>query len=135
MIPRPPACLLVLALAVVFVACSKDNQSGGPGGELITDPPKNTSQAADQLETVFAEAPPQVKANAKDAGEALKTRNYEQAVIIVHALQNQNDLTYEQGLATRNAMVSLQQDLIRAMEAGDTNAQKAFERLRELHRN
>lgn len=127
--------LIALSLTVLLTACSKDSQSGSPASELITAPPKNTSEAAGQLETVFAEAPPLVKANAEDAGQALKTKDYEQAVIIVHALQNQENLTHEQGLAARNTMVTLQKDLIRAMEAGDTNAQKAFERLRELHRN
>ncbi|HVR36805.1 MAG TPA: hypothetical protein VMS21_13230 [Methylomirabilota bacterium] len=132
---RLPSYLTALSLTVMLTACSKDSQSGGPGSELITAPPKNTSEAADQMEAVFAEAPPQVKANAVDASQALKTKDYEQAVIIVHALQTQENLTHEQGLAARNTMVTLQKDLIRAMEAGDTNAQKAFERLRELHRN
>jgi hypothetical protein len=129
------SCLTAIALTTLLTACSKDNQSTGSANELLTAPPQNASQAAEQLETVFAEAPPQVKANAQDAGQALKTKNYEQAVIVVHALQNQNNLTYEQGLASRNALVSLEQDLIRAIEAGDTNAQKAFDRLRDLHRN
>ena len=51
------------------------------------------------------------------------------------AVRDSGKLSPEQGIAIHNSMVTMEMNLIRAMEAGDPKAKKAYETLKKLKRN
>jgi hypothetical protein len=114
-------------LCLGLAGCSRRDTSDIPAT------PRNTTEAAAQLEEVFAESPPEVQTTAAAATEALRTRDYERAVVAVQAMQDQRSLTLEQGLVVRNSMVTLQKQLVEAAERGDPQAKRAFEMIKRMN--
>lgn len=100
--------------------------------ERLARAPKNISEAASELEQVFADADSATKKNASVATQALRDGKYDKAVVSIMSIRNQDNLSFKQGMILRNSMVTLQQDLISAVEDGDPHAIKAMELLGQV---
>jgi hypothetical protein len=122
------ACGLSAVLLMAFSGCSKSTSDGVPTAST----PK---QAASQLQEAFVSAPVEVKNDAIVASQALKSADYEKAILSLEAMKARQNLTFEQGMAVHNSMVSLEAKLIAAMEAGDPNAKRAYELLKKSRRD
>ena len=101
----------------------------------LPPPARSTREAATQLEQVFQQAPPAAKENAAVASTAIRSGDYEKAVVSLVAVRDQGGLTPAQGLAIHNSMVAMEAKLITAMESGDKNARRAYETFKKLTRN
>jgi len=123
-------CLAVLATAIsILSGC-------GRSGDAANDaPPRNPKEAASQLQRAFETAPVEAKQNADVASKAMRTGDYEKAVVTLQVMRSAKDVTLEQGMAIHNSSVALEVRLINAMEAGDQNARRAYQLLKELKRN
>lgn len=126
--------LFNLAVFLLFVSlgagCSK--QSASPAERATPPKPK---EAASQLDQAFAGANTQAKSQASTASQALQSADYEKAAVSLQTIKEQGNLTVEQGMAVHNSMISLEQKLISAMEAGDPNAKRAYEQLKRSRQN
>ena len=80
-------------------------------------------------------APVEVKNDAIVASQALKSADYEKAILSLEAMKARQNLTFEQGMAVHNSMVSLEAKLIAVMEAGDPNGKRAYELLKKSRRD
>jgi hypothetical protein len=116
---------LVGVTAVTLFGC------GMSENERLARTPKNLTEAASELEQVFADADSTTKGKAAIATQALREEIYDKAVASIISISNQDNLTFEQGMILRNSMVTLQRDLINAAENGDTKAIKAIELLQK----
>src|SRR5688572_27259252 len=120
--------ILVVALAGLFSGCKKS-----ASGELPE--PKSPQEAATYLDQTFASAPPATRQNVTVASAAMRSGEYEKAVISLQTVVAAQNLTLDQGMAVYAAKLNLQRELIYAMERGDQNAKRAFELLKQLNRN
>lgn len=120
---------LGLALALGLSGCGK---SGGKGELVVPDTPQ---EAASQLDQAFAAAPADVKANVDTASEAMRAGEYEKAVVALQSVKASQGVTLDQGLAIHGSIVSMEANLIQAMEAGDENAARAYQMLKRMKRN
>lgn len=118
----------LLAFAVIGSGCGRRN----PDGFIPTQAPE---KAATGLEQAFDGASGEVQENVRLVAEAMRRREYEKAVTSLEAVRNQSDLTLDQGMAIHGSMVSMESQLIQAIEAGDPNAQRAYNLLKALKRN
>lgn len=119
---------LAVVLLSVLIGCSKSDTDVLPAANT----PK---EAASQLQQAFVNANVEVKNDAKTASEALQNADYEKAIQSLQILKARQNLTFDQGMAVYNSMVSLEGKLIAAMEAGDPNARRAYEALKRSRRN
>jgi hypothetical protein len=97
--------------------------------------PANPKQAAAQLDQVFQSAAGQVKQNADTASDAMRKGDYEAAVVSLQVVRDSGAVTMEQGLAIHTSAVAMETQLIRAIEAGDERAKRAYELLKRFKRN
>ena len=97
--------------------------------------PRDPKEAASQLQQVFENAAPLSKQNAGIASEALRKGDYVKAVVTLQVIRSGTNITFEQGLAIHNSVVAMEGKLINAMEAGDENAKRAYQLLREMKRH
>jgi len=120
--------ILAAALMILLPGCSRSTDTAS---EVV---PRNPKEAASQLQRVFATAPAEVKQNADIASQALRKGDYEKAVVALQVMRNGKDITLEQGMAIHNSAVALEVNLVNAMDAGDQNAKRAYQLLKELKR-
>jgi len=111
--------ILILAL-LSFAGCGQK--------ETVQIP--TPAKAASQMEQAFANADPETKQSAEVIASALKASEYEKAYMVLQTVQYRPNLTYEQALAARDSMFSLQRQLAEASLRGDTNAQNVIEMIR-----
>jgi hypothetical protein len=120
------ASLAFLTVGLVIGGCGqKDGEAS-----LARTP----AEAASQLESSFAGAAPEAQAGAHAAAEALRTDNYEQAVVSLGTVRAAPKVTVEQGLAIHSSVVNLEGRLVRAIESGDPKAKRAYELLKAMKR-
>jgi len=119
---------LNVAFLVFAGGCSKSTSDSG----VTVSSPK---EAASQIQEAFANANAEVKNNAEVASQALRTADYEKAIQSLEAMKARQNLTFEQGMAVHNSMISLEARLIAAMDSGDPNAKRAYELLKKSRRN
>lgn len=96
---------------------------------------RNPKAAASQLEKAFATADTETVEEAKAVSEAMQSGQYERAVTSLQVIREKENLTVEQGMAVHGSIVSMETQLIQAMQAGDPNAKRAYELLKALKRN
>ena len=108
----------------------------GQSREAVEGVPRNPKQAASQLQRVFETASPEVKRDATVASEALRQGDYPKAIVTLQVLRSGQGqkLTFEQGLAIHNSAVAMEAKLVSAMDAGDENARRAYQLLKDLKR-
>lgn len=121
------ACLLLLLGA--GAGCGKSSTSDAD--VKIAETP---AEAATQVEEAFSTSEPMVKDNASAAAEAVRTGNYEKAVVALQSLKERPDATLQQGLAVHGYLVNLEAHLINASAAGDEKAKRAYEMLKAMKR-
>ncbi len=109
----------------------------GCGESKDADPVKTQTpaQAGSQLEQAFQNANGAGKDSAKAAAEAMRQGEYEKAVVSLHTAKSAPNVSLEQGMAIQSSMISLEQNLIKAIERGDPNAQRAYDLLKRSKRN
>ena len=117
-------------VALVFLqGCGKSDEATGAAI------PRNPQEAASQLQTVFAQAAPDIKQTADTASNAMRKGDYEKAVVALQVIRRGTNVSFEQGLAVHNSVVAMERQLINAVDAGDENAKRAYKILKELKRN
>ncbi len=99
-------------------------------GKKETVQVQSPAKAASQMEQAFASADAETKESARAVASALKANDYEKAYVVLQTIQYRPSLTYEQSLAARDSMFSLQKQLAEASLRGDTNAQNVIEMIR-----
>lgn len=129
-----PLVLTVFGASLAFAFCGCSRKPADAADAPSVTPPK-PKEAATQIQQVFANANTEVKAVADVASQAMRTADYEGAVESLAVIKRQANLTPEQGMAIHNSMVSLEAQLIAAMNAGDANAKRAYELLKKARRN
>lgn len=115
-------------MVLLLVACGRQDASERV---VVTNP----KEAATGLEASFQNAPESVRENVRLASEAMRQAQYEQAIISLGAVREQATMTLDQGMAIHGAAVSMESELIAAMQAGDPNAKRAYALLRAMKRN
>ena len=118
------------AIAFFFLdGCSKssDDQS-----EAV---PRSPHEAASQLQKVFETAAPEIKQTVSVVAEAMQKDDYEKAVVSLQIIRSGKNITLDQGLAIHNSELAIRRKILRGMEAGDENAKRAYQILRELKRD
>ena len=116
-------------MGLLISGCSKSDEQGS------LPVPENPTEAATQVEQVFQSAPPEVMKAVQVASEGLREGDYEKAALSLQAIRSQQNLTFEQGMAVYNSMVTVEAEMIAAMQAGDPQAKQAYERLKRIKRN
>lgn len=116
-------------IALALVGCG----GGGDDPEMML--PATPAQAAARVEQVFATAEPVAQETAAAAAQAARAGDYEKAVVALEALKRRDEVSLDQGLAVHGYMVTLEAQLIQAMESGDERARRAYELLRKMKRN
>lgn len=127
--PKARWTLLSLSCSLFLAAC------GGAGSSDEAVMASNPQQAASQLEQAFANSPGDVKENAGIASDALRSGDYEKAVVALEAIRAKPDVSLEQGLAIHSSAVMMEARLIQAAAAGDERAKRAYELLKRMKRN
>jgi hypothetical protein len=123
------AAALLGGIALLVTSCG---QGGDSSGKITASNPK---QAAAQLDQAFANSNTDVKENANTASEALRNGDYEKAVVSLEAVRATPGISLEQGLAIHGSVLTMEDRLIRAMEAGDEKAKRAYELLKHMKRH
>ena len=119
-------CLAGVAL-LLLSGCGKEDS----GAIEVTTP----KEAASTLEQAFHQAPDPVQQEVRQVSDAMRRGEYDKAVMSLQAVKEQSNATLEQGMAVHGAMVSMESQLIQAIQSGDKNAAQAYELLRALKRN
>ena len=121
--------LLIFVLMLAQTGCGKSTSNTD---FKIASTPK---EAASQLEQAFQSAPAQVKEPATAAAAAMRSGEFEKAVVSLQLIRQGEAVTLDQGLAIHSSVVALEARLINAAAAGDPNAKRAYELLKQLKRN
>ncbi len=111
--------------ALVTLICFGLPGCGGKAPEPI-----NPDTAADQVGGLFDQSPPEVKALADGAVQALANDNLPRAHMLLQTLAARNDLTPEQQQIVVGALIGVGQKLQETAAAGDEKAQE-FQRLHQ----
>ena len=130
--PYSSPCTSVL-LAVLLLTASGCNKSAKEITVAATPPPPK--EAAAQIQQAFISASPEVKDTANVFSQSLQTANYEQAIQSLQAIKARENLTLQQGTAVYNSEMALEARLIAGIQAGDPNAQRAYDLLKKSKRN
>lgn len=96
---------------------------------------RNPQEAATQLDRAFATAASELKASVATASAALRSGEYEKAVLNLQVARNSQALTIEQGLAIHSSVVALETSLLNSIAAGDPQARRAYELLKAMKRD
>jgi hypothetical protein len=112
--------MILTATLLSFIGC----------GQKETVQIQTPAKAASQMEQAFANADAETKQSAQAVASALKASDYEKAYVVLQTVQYRPNLTYEQAMAARDSMFSLQKQLAEASLRGDTNAQSVIEMIR-----
>ena len=128
--PLRNACGLFTAFLLALNGCGKP-----PANTTPTATPPKPKEAASQLQQAFVSANGEVKDTANVASEALRTANYEKAIESLQTIKARQNLTLEQGMAVYNSERALEARLIAGIGAGDPNAKRAYELLKQRRRN
>ena len=125
---RLPLWGVAAAVLMVLPGCSKRDD-----GRIEATSPK---EAASSLEQAFQNAAAPVQDNVRLVSDAMRRGEYDKAVLSLQAVKEQSGkVTVDQGMAVHGAMVSMESQLIQAIQSGDANAVRAYELLRATKRN
>lgn len=110
--------ITVAALACIAVGCGEEPlQQGNP-------PPLAISEVATVLETQFADASDEVRKVALAAVEAVNKSDYPAATLILQKLCTFHELTGEQRRDATRSLRAAQDEMAKAADAGDKQAEK-----------
>jgi hypothetical protein len=112
-------------VSLEFISSGCNHDSGGQLPHSVTP-----AEASVELEKIFVNnADSSVKDKAKAEVAALKNQQYDVAFGILQELISSGKLTPQEDLAVRNAILGLNEALIRAKAAGDPKAVEMLSRL------
>jgi len=126
---RRTSILLSISLTSVLLVCGCGSK---PEGSMNS---ANPAEAAAELDRTFKNADAATKKNADAVSEAMKRGEYEKAVVSLQNVRRSGSLTLDQGVAVHRSVISVESELISAMESGDENARKAYQLLKQMNRN
>jgi hypothetical protein len=118
--------------ATLFLLLSGCGKSDTQSGTIAVSTPK---EAASQLQQAFEKADPEIKQSVDAASVALRNGEYEKAVVSLQVIRSGEGISLDQGLAIHSSIVTLESQLVSAIEAGDPNAKRAYELLKGLKRH
>lgn len=121
--------LFSLLLTASILACGCGSK---PEGSLSS---ANPAEAAAEMDRTFKNADAATKKNADAVSEAMKRGEFEKAVVSLQNVRRSGSLTLDQGVAVHRSVISVESELISAMESGDENARKAYQLLKQMNRN
>ena len=116
---------LSLALTLALVGCSKE---AGPSTA-------STQQAVERVQNAYAAADPATKQTITNMSEAMRKGDYEQAVMSLTTVRSVPASTPEQHEAVIQSARAIEADLIQRIAAGDKNAERAYQLMKELKRD
>lgn len=122
--------VLIVALLILASGC---NKSAKEITVAATPPPPK--EAAAQIQQAFISASQEVRDTASVFSQSLQNANYEQAIQSLQAIKARENLTLQQGTAVYNSEMALEARLIAGIQAGDLNAQRAYDLLKKSKRN
>ena len=108
--------------------------SGCGGSKDESTVAKTPAQAASQLEQAFSSGDSATKQVVSAASEALRKGDFEKAIVSLETVRSAPDVTVDQGIAIYSSTVILEQRLLSAIEAGDKNAERAYQMLKAFKR-
>ena len=117
--------IVLASLAVVVPGCG----GGDADGKLTSKTPR---EAASGLETAFSGESVEARQTVSAAASAMKSGDYEKAALSLGAIRASGSLTPQQGIAVHSSMVSLEEQLVHGVEAGDPKARQAYEILKRM---
>lgn len=120
--------VFVVSAMLAFTGCSKS-----PDAEAGMA--RTPEQAASQVDQAFSSADAKMKELASATSEALRKNEYENAVVSIQTIRANQEITDDQRMAIYSSSVSLEAKLISAMQAGDKNAERAYQLLKALKKN
>jgi hypothetical protein len=121
---------VIAGVLVVCGGCGKPEQAITPSAT-----PPAPKEAASQLQRAFTASDAETKGSATAASEAIRSGDYEKAVVTLQAIKQRKDLSFDQGVAVYNSELSLEKTLLAGMSAGDPKAKQANEVLKKSRRN
>jgi hypothetical protein len=113
------------ALALGLCACGKNESSSTP----------TPQQAVARVQEAYAGADPATKQVIASMSEAVDKGEYDRAVISLTTLRSAPATTPEQQGAVIQSAQAIEAKLLRAIEAGDKNAERAYQLMKEMKRN
>jgi short-subunit dehydrogenase len=113
------------AILLLLTACDKPRASS-------TVSPK---QAAEIVQQAYATADAATKQAVASLSESMRKEDFEQAVISLTAIRAKPATTPEQHRAIIQSAQAIEMNLINRINAGDKNAERAYQLMKELKRN
>jgi hypothetical protein len=117
--------LFATITVLLLAACSKSPESSAPSPQ----------QAADRVQEAYASADADLKQAVASLSESMRKENFEQAVVSLTTIRAKPAATPEQQQAIIESSQAIEMNLINRMNAGDENAKRAYQLMKELKRN
>lgn len=125
-----PCAWILSILLFALPGCGDGSDDGGIRNS------QNVEGAADHLSEAFANSDSALQKHAKSASEAMRKKKYRDALIALQEIKQSGKVKdVNEGIAVRDSLINLEQELIYAMEDGDPNAEKAYQLLKRVNRN
>ena len=112
-------------IALLLTACGKSIESSAPSPQ----------KAAERVQQAYANADSDIKQAVASLSESMLKEDFEQAVISLTTIRSRPAATPEQQQAIVQSAQAIEMNLISRMNAGDKNAQRAYQLMQELKRN
>ena len=125
----------------IFDACFFDSfhrfwrACGGDGDDGRIRNSQNVDGAADHLSEAFAGSDSALQKHAKAASEAMRKKTRDALISLQEIKLSGKVKDVNEGIAVRDSLINLEQELIYAMEDGDPNAAKAYQLLKRVNQN
>jgi|SRR3954469_21364550 short-subunit dehydrogenase len=117
--------ILAAAFLLLLTACNK----------RTTSTARSPKQAAELVQQAYASADSATKQAVASLSESMRKEDFEQAVISLTTIRAKSATTPEQQQAIIQSAQAIEMNLINRMNAGDKNAERAYQLMKELKRN
>ena len=118
-------CAATLATALLLAACGKSEVANAPA-------PK---EAVAKVQAAYSGADAATKQLITSMSDAVNKGDYEQAVVSLTTLRSVPATTPEQQGAVIDSARAIEAKLLRAIESGDKNAERAYQLMKEMKKN
>lgn len=119
------SCGPTIAAALLLAACGKSEVANAPA-------PK---EAVAKVQAAYSGADPATKQVITTMSDAVNKGDYEQAVVSLTTLRSIPANTPEQQGAVIDSARAIEAKLLRAIESGDKNAERAYQLMKEMKKN
>lgn len=118
---------LAILASLALIGCGSDD-----GAIRHSSDPQ---EAADHLSDAFAGADAEARKTAGIASDAIKKGQYQKALYAIETIKKRPDVNFDQGVAVRDSLVNLEEELIYRMRDGDPKAKQAYQLLKRINQN